>query len=58
MSRSVKQARGAGGTPKPEGGEATGFPDITQKDSAANIAGDVTKFNTDDYQPAPFPTKD
>lgn len=52
MGRSQKNARMASpGSPKPEGGSATGSPDITKTDSAANIAGDVTRFSTDDYGP-------
>lgn len=53
MSRSQKQVRRVpAGSPKPEGGGPTpGYPDLTQKDGSANVAGDVTKFNTDNYGP-------
>ena len=59
MGRSQKQVRRVpAGSPKPEGGTQTpGYPDVTQKDSAANVAGDVTRFSADEYQPAPFPTE-
>ena len=56
MSRSVKQARGNAGSQAPTNGSANQWPDVTTKDGSANVAGDVTKFNTDNYQPAPFAT--
>lgn len=51
MSRSQRNVRmGQGGNAKPEGGSATGLPaEVTQKDGAQNIAGDVTRMSADDY---------
>lgn len=58
MSRSVRQARGNGGQPKPEGGTPKPeFPPVTEKDGASNVAGSVHRVSTDSYQPAPFPTE-
>lgn len=53
MSRSQKNARmGANaGVVAPQSTGTPTYPDVTQKDGAANIAGDVTAFSTDDYGP-------
>lgn len=53
MSRSQKNVRrGQGGSTPSETGDAKGFPaDVTKRDGATNIAGDVTRFSTDDYGP-------
>lgn len=50
MGRSQKNARRDHPTSAPaEGGKAVGFPDLTTKDGAQNIAGDVNAKTPDDY---------
>jgi hypothetical protein len=51
MSRAQKNVRlRSPGSPKPEGGMAKGEPaDVTKKNGATNVAGDVNRFTTDDY---------
>ena len=51
MSRSQKNVRRVpAGSPKPETTQPSkGYPDVTQMDSAKNIAGDVTAFSSDQY---------
>ena len=58
MSRSQKNVRLRVGSPASEGGRNPSTPEgVTEKDGATNIAGTLERFSTDDYQPAPFPTR-
>lgn len=58
MSRSQKDARRATSAKKaPESSGAPSYPDVTQKDGSENIAGTVNRVSTDEYTPAPFPTR-
>lgn len=52
MSRSQKQARRVpSGSEAPQGSGTPNPPaDVTQKDGAANIAGDVNATTADDYR--------
>lgn len=59
LGRSQKKlARGRTASRASDTGSGIGVPPgVTQKDGAVNIAGDVTRFSTDDYQPAARPSR-
>lgn len=50
MSRAQKNVRLRVGPTAPESSGSPSLPDVTQKDSAENIAGDVNRVSTDDYK--------